>query len=220
MKRGTSGATALGFLAILLWSVTIPLSRSVIEQLGPFTTGALVHLAGALLLAGLSAAGGGPVRPRGGSAVYVGACGGLFVAYFLCLQVALGLAADRRQAIEVGLVNYLWPSLTVLLAVPILRLPANRFLAREPSAWGLHPLLEAAAITAASAFAYRCWDLAMRRGNVRRVATAAYFTPLLSTLAGCAYLGVAPRPRLWAGCAILVAASFLRHAGMNGGRAD
>jgi drug/metabolite transporter (DMT)-like permease len=32
----------------------------------------------------------------------------------------VGLARDRSQVLGVGLVNYLWPSLTLLLAVPIL----------------------------------------------------------------------------------------------------
>jgi drug/metabolite transporter (DMT)-like permease len=39
------------------------------------------------------------------------------VAYEICFALALGLAHDRAQALELGMVNYLWPSLTVLLAV-------------------------------------------------------------------------------------------------------
>jgi drug/metabolite transporter (DMT)-like permease len=38
----------------------------------------------------------------------------------LVLFLALGLAADRRQAIEVGLLNYLWPTLTILCALFLL----------------------------------------------------------------------------------------------------
>jgi drug/metabolite transporter (DMT)-like permease len=41
----------------------------------------------------------------------------LFVAYELCLSLALGYASTRNQAIELGVVNYLWPCLTVLLAI-------------------------------------------------------------------------------------------------------
>lgn len=37
-----------------------------------------------------------------------------------CIYVAVGAATDRLQVLEVGLVNYLWPSLTLILAVPIL----------------------------------------------------------------------------------------------------
>jgi hypothetical protein len=39
----------------------------------------------------------------------------LFVTYEICLALALGYAATRHQAIEVGMVNYLWPSLTICL---------------------------------------------------------------------------------------------------------
>jgi drug/metabolite transporter (DMT)-like permease len=34
-----------------------------------------------------------------------------------CLALSLGYAATRHQAIEVGMVNYLWPSLTILFAI-------------------------------------------------------------------------------------------------------
>lgn len=41
----------------------------------------------------------------------------LFVTYEVCLSLALGFATDRTQAIELGMVNYLWPSFTLALAV-------------------------------------------------------------------------------------------------------
>lgn len=41
----------------------------------------------------------------------------LFVSYEICLALSLGYAASRQQAIEVGMVNYLWPSLTILFAI-------------------------------------------------------------------------------------------------------
>lgn len=41
----------------------------------------------------------------------------LFVSYEMCLALSLGYAATRSQAIEVGMVNYLWPSLTIAFAI-------------------------------------------------------------------------------------------------------
>ncbi len=41
----------------------------------------------------------------------------LFVSYEMCLALSLGFAATRSQAIEVGMVNYLWPSLTIVFAI-------------------------------------------------------------------------------------------------------
>ena len=35
----------------------------------------------------------------------------------MCLALSLGFAATRSQAIEVGMVNYLWPSLTIVFAI-------------------------------------------------------------------------------------------------------
>jgi len=41
----------------------------------------------------------------------------LFVAYELCLSLSIGYANNGRQAIEVGMVNYLWPTFTMLSAI-------------------------------------------------------------------------------------------------------
>ena len=52
-------------------------------------------------------------RFRGLPPRYLWGCGALFVAYASCYCLALGLATDRAQVLGVGLVNYLWPSLTL-----------------------------------------------------------------------------------------------------------
>src|SRR5690606_16095616 len=54
---------------------------------------------------------------RSVSRVYLAACGLLFACYEISLSVAIGLAHDRQQAMELGMINYLWPSLTIVLAV-------------------------------------------------------------------------------------------------------
>lgn len=51
---------------------------------------------------------------------YAVGCGALFVLYTLALFLALGLADSRRQTIEVGLLNYLWPALTIIFSLIIL----------------------------------------------------------------------------------------------------
>lgn len=43
--------------------------------------------------------------------------GAMFVCYEIFLALALGYSNSRSQAIEVSIVNYLWPALTVLFAV-------------------------------------------------------------------------------------------------------
>ncbi|MOA10527.1 Methyl viologen resistance protein YddG [compost metagenome] len=49
----------------------------------------------------------------------------LFVAYELCLALSIGYAHSSRQAIEVGMVNYLWPAFTILSAIVFNRQKSN-----------------------------------------------------------------------------------------------
>jgi drug/metabolite transporter (DMT)-like permease len=116
-----SSNTLLGLIAILLWSSTVALARRISEQLGPLTAGAAVYLTASLFLAALYWAKKRSFRqlwqlPRR----YVLGCGALFVLYTLALFLALGRAADRSQTVEVGLLNYLWPALTILFSLWLL----------------------------------------------------------------------------------------------------
>lgn len=106
-------ATGCGLAAILLWSTATGLIRSVTEALGPVGGSALIYSVGAgLLLVFL-----GRPRLRSFPRVYLLVGSVLFVAYEIFLSLALGFASSRTQAIEIGVVNYLWPCLTVLLAI-------------------------------------------------------------------------------------------------------
>lgn len=106
-------ATACGLVAILLWSTAAGLIRSVSERFGPLGGAALIYTLGAVLLFVLL----GRPRVRSTSWFYLIVGSALFVAYEVCLSLALGYASNRNQAIELGVVNYLWPCLTVLLAI-------------------------------------------------------------------------------------------------------
>jgi drug/metabolite transporter (DMT)-like permease len=126
--RITSGpaATACGLAAILLWSTASGLIRSVSEYFGPIGGAALIYTFGATLLVLLL----GRPRLRHASRFYLITGSTLFVAYEICLCLALGFAVSRTQAIQLGVVNYLWPSLTVLLAI---------FMNRQPARWIIVP---------------------------------------------------------------------------------
>jgi drug/metabolite transporter (DMT)-like permease len=114
-------ATGLGIIAILLWSTTIAFSRSLTEQLGTFTAAGLIYI-----LAGLIGLGYAGLRKDTLSKIwklpkkYLLGCGALFVAYNLLLYLAIGLASSRVQVVLVGLLNYLWPGLSLLFSIPIL----------------------------------------------------------------------------------------------------
>jgi drug/metabolite transporter (DMT)-like permease len=244
--------------------------------------------------------------------------GPLFIGYTLVLFLAVGLAKDRQQTLEIGLLNYLWPVLTILFSLALLpaggsggrRLagtarpiwragwllvpgtglalagivlvmtqdghvswasflrhwqsnPAAYFLAlaaaaswalysvltrrwsgpeaggavswfipatglallglrlvgpAEPAAWSARAVGEVVFLGAVTALAYNVWEYAMQKGNLLVVAAASYFTPLFSTLASCAYLKVAPGPKLWAGCGLLVLGSLLTWMAVGNGR--
>lgn len=104
---------AAGILAILLWSATVGLFRSIGEALGPVGGPAIIFtVSGVLVVLFL-----GVPAMRSINRTYLLGGGLLFVAYEVCLALSIGYAHDRIQAMEVGMINYLWPSLTMLFAV-------------------------------------------------------------------------------------------------------
>jgi len=105
--------TLAGCLAILIWSTTVGLVRNVAEQLGPIGGAALIYSVSSVFLLIFL----GAPRFKVFSLKYLLIGGALFVSYEICLSLALGMANNRIQAVEMGVINYLWPSLVVLLAV-------------------------------------------------------------------------------------------------------
>ena len=112
MRRSTK-ATLTGVLAIVLWSSIVGLIRSVSASLGATGGAAMIYtVASVLLLLTI-----GPSRVRAFPRAYLVWGSILFVAYELCLALSIGYANTDRQAIEVGMVNYLWPALTIVFAI-------------------------------------------------------------------------------------------------------
>ncbi|HAT4986039.1 TPA: drug/metabolite DMT transporter permease [Serratia marcescens] len=108
-------ATLFGLLAILLWSSVVGLIRSVSEGLGPIGGAAMIYSVSAVFL--LVAIGVPKWRSFPRLYLIVGSL--LFVSYEICLSLSLGYANTRLQAIEVGMINYLWPCFTVLMALAL-----------------------------------------------------------------------------------------------------
>lgn len=125
-------ATLIGLLAVLCWSCTVGLIRAVAEPLGAVGGAACLYTMAALCIAVARGRQGWRevARWRQMHPVYLWGCGLLFVIYEICLSVAVGLASDRSQALEIGLINYLWPSLTIVLAV---------LLGQQTARWWLWP---------------------------------------------------------------------------------
>ena len=286
-------STGGGLAAIVLWSTTIAVARSLSEHLGPLTAGTCVYLIGGLLcLLRLGSQRTAMRRLLGLSPRYVVGCGFLFVLYTVLLYLAIGWAADRQQVLEIGLVNYLWPAATILFSLLLLHQRANllllpgtilalageflvitqgtrvswpsfwghlqanpaayafafvgavtwalystlarrwsrpgaggavelfipatglallimRLFSTESSAWSVRATGEAVVLGVFTMLAYALWDVAMRKGRLTLVVACSYFTPVLSTVVSCLYLGVMPASRLWAGCLVLAAGSLM-----------
>ena len=286
-------STGGGLGAILLWRATFAFARSLSEQVGPITAGTAVYLiGGCLCLARLAWSRKGITELLKLPRLYLLGCGSLFIFYTAAIYLAVGLAKDRQQLLEIALVNYLWPALTVLFSLPLLKkrasfwlvpgtalaltgvflvmmqgahvswvswrehlqnnpaayalalaaaiswalysnlarrwaepesggavelfllatglvLLAFRLVISEPTGWSFRAVGEASALAAVTALAYALWDVAMRKGNLLLVVACSYFTPLLSTVVSCLYLGVSPSPKLWIGCLLLVSGSLI-----------
>ena len=114
-------ATLIGLSAVALWSSIVGLIRGVSESFGATGGAALIYsVASALLMLTV-----GPTRVRELPRRYLWIGGALFVSYELCLSLSLGYANNARQAIEVGMVNYLWPTFTLTAAIVFNRQRAN-----------------------------------------------------------------------------------------------
>ncbi len=106
-------ATLVGLTAILFWSTNVGLIRSFSESFGAVGGAALIYSVASVILwitVGLPKLTTVP-KPY----LWWGSL--LFVSYELCFALSIGYAQNNRQAIEVGMVNYLWPTFTLIFAI-------------------------------------------------------------------------------------------------------
>jgi drug/metabolite transporter (DMT)-like permease len=114
-------STPLGIAAILLWSTTVAFSRSLTEQLGTLTAAWLIYTAAGVFGLGVAAMRPGSLAAiRSLPRIYLYGCGALFVVYIVALYLAIGTASTRSEVLVVGLINYLWPALSLVFSIPIL----------------------------------------------------------------------------------------------------
>ncbi|EHH2568551.1 drug/metabolite DMT transporter permease [Vibrio parahaemolyticus] len=133
MKSVQFRFTLYGCIAILSWSCLLGIARLVTESLGPVGGAAILYSLSSIFLLIVV----GIPKLSYFSSKYLIVGGAMFVCYEIFLALALGYSNSRAQAIEVSIVNYLWPALTVLFAV----LGSNK----KPS-WLLYPAVTLAFI--------------------------------------------------------------------------
>jgi drug/metabolite transporter (DMT)-like permease len=117
---GRTPATILGVLAVAFWSASVGLNRLLTEAFGVVTASAAVYLLAGAVGCGALAATGGLRRALGLPPRVLLGQGALFVAYLVSFSFAVGFSEGKAQLIEIGVINYLWPGLTLVLSVPLL----------------------------------------------------------------------------------------------------
>jgi drug/metabolite transporter (DMT)-like permease len=125
MRQGSAPhaiPTGLGFLTIALWGTSIAVNRIVVENIG-LLRGPLISTAvsGAIGVALLLIRRGEAAKLARLPAAYWAVCGSLFVGYTLAYNIGVGLARGGRQVLLFGILNYLWPALTVAFSAAIFR---------------------------------------------------------------------------------------------------
>ncbi|HBK4767252.1 TPA: aromatic amino acid DMT transporter YddG [Serratia liquefaciens] len=280
-------ATLLGLLAILLWSSVVGLIRSVSEGLGPIGGAAMIYSVSAVFLLLALRMPNLRLFPR--PYLLLGSL--LFVSYEICLSLSLGYANTRLQAIEVGMINYLWPCFTVLMALVfngqkakwwllpglLLSLFGIGWIMSGEGGWSPAQMLEnvrsnplsyslafggaviwalycnltkkiaqghngvvlfitltALALWLKYAFSsengmqftlpvtltllcagmamgagYAAWNVGILRGNITLLATASYFTPVLSAVFAALVLNTALTANFWQGVVMVTAGSLI-----------
>ena len=114
-------ATLIGFSAILQWSSIVGLLKKVSFVIGADLAVTFMYSLSAVLLLVLFRIPNLKKIPR----VYLISASILFLIYELCFSYAIALAQTAQQAIEISLVNYLWPSMTVAMLILFRELKFN-----------------------------------------------------------------------------------------------
>ncbi|MDR2238568.1 MAG: aromatic amino acid DMT transporter YddG [Chryseobacterium sp.] len=109
----TTKATLIGFCAIILWSSIVGLIKEVSHSFGPVGGSALMYSVASVFL--IFTVGWVPLKKFPKQYLIWG--GILMVAYEVCLALSIGYSQSSRQAIEIGMVNYLWPTFTMVSTV-------------------------------------------------------------------------------------------------------
>ncbi|GKX54149.1 aromatic amino acid exporter [Leminorella grimontii] len=280
-------ATLIGLAAIILWSTVVGFLRSVSEGLGAIGGAAMVYSLSALLLLFIVGLPKLSSFPR--KYLYWGCV--LFVSYEICLSLSVGFANSGSQAIEVSMVNYLWPSLTLLFVTladrkrpKFLMLPGMLIcfaglgkvlggenglslndmagnVASNPLSYGLafvgaviwsaycvmtkklangsngitlffmltaaalwlkffltdtpamhfslHILVNLVLVSIAMGLGYAAWNIGMLHGNATLLATASYFTPVISALFAAMLLGESLSLYFWTGALMVCTGSLI-----------
>lgn len=107
--------TIIGLCAIVLWGFMAGLVRLVADAFGATLGSALIYTVGGMMLMIVRR----PASIRKAPRKYLIIGGAMFIAYEASISLSIGLASTAAQSVEVSLVNYLWPTLLVLMTAAV-----------------------------------------------------------------------------------------------------
>lgn len=114
-------ATLIGFSAILQWACIVGLLKKISANIGADFAVTFMYSFSAIILVVLFRIPNLKQIPK----PYLIFATLLFVIYELCFSYAIALAQNAQQAIEISLINYLWPSLTIVALILFKELKFN-----------------------------------------------------------------------------------------------
>lgn len=121
--------TLLGYIAIVLWGTGTAIVRTLGENLGTFTGPALTSIiAGLIAIIYQIVKGGGFKKLMKAPLRYWFWCGIIYVFFIYSSSVSVNLAKTREQVMMVVLINLLWPLMTLIFTIPILKAKASPWL--------------------------------------------------------------------------------------------
>lgn len=122
--KGLNLPTVLGIFALVFWSTAIALTRNITEHLGTLNTAFFSLLFSGLLLVVIQIVIYRKEYLRKIARLpfsYLYKTGTFWIIYEVCIYLAVGEAVSREDVIVVGIINYLWPGLTFLFSIPLLK---------------------------------------------------------------------------------------------------
>lgn len=114
-------ATLIGLSAIVMWASMVGLLKQISQVFGPDLGITLVYSLSAILVLIIFRLPDLKKIPK----KYLLLSSILFITYELCFSFSIAYSQTAQQAIEVSIINYLWPSLTILAFVCFKELKFN-----------------------------------------------------------------------------------------------
>ena len=116
-----SDKTYKGYIAVLLWSTSAAFVRTLSEVIGPFTSSFLIYTLGGILTLILNHRGGKKLQPIKKLSMPALISGIIYVIYVFTTSYSIAISKTRLVSLGVTVVKSLWPIMTLLLSIPMLR---------------------------------------------------------------------------------------------------